>query len=207
MHFAKTRPISNQFSNKKGAIAKPERPKKHPIWAAHPRTHLSTKYPPGVEMVLTWPVESSANSDANHAEFVVHHIFPLANPPHSACRYLMSSFNKFKVRWVLPSLNRIIKVYLVCSSCTYMQRLNIKQNIKRVNGTIFVERINLNERRTFYWKSTLPIFRYICGYSDSLLFLFLCFLDIRFKAWSKNRRNEIGFKMIILIITLHLNLG
>ena len=36
----------NQFSNKKGAIAKPESPKKHPIWAAHPRTHLSTKYPP-----------------------------------------------------------------------------------------------------------------------------------------------------------------
>ena len=36
----------NQFSNKKGAIGKPERPKKHPIWAAHPRTHLSTKYPP-----------------------------------------------------------------------------------------------------------------------------------------------------------------
>ena len=35
----------NQFSNKKGAIGKPERPKKHPIWAAHPRTHLSTKYP------------------------------------------------------------------------------------------------------------------------------------------------------------------
>ena len=35
----------NQFSNKKGAIAKPESPKKHPIWAAHPRTHLSTKYP------------------------------------------------------------------------------------------------------------------------------------------------------------------
>ena len=38
----------NQFSNKKGAIGKPERPKRHPIWAAHPRTHLSTKYPPGV---------------------------------------------------------------------------------------------------------------------------------------------------------------
>ena len=36
----------NQFSNKKGAIAKPESPKKHPIWAAHPHTHLSTKYPP-----------------------------------------------------------------------------------------------------------------------------------------------------------------
>ena len=36
----------NQFSNKKGAIGKRERPKKHPIWAAHPRTHLSTKYPP-----------------------------------------------------------------------------------------------------------------------------------------------------------------
>ena len=36
----------NQFSNKKGAIAKLERPKKHPIWAAHPRTHLSIKYPP-----------------------------------------------------------------------------------------------------------------------------------------------------------------
>ena len=37
----------NQFSNKKGAIGKPERPKKHPIWSAHPRIHLSTKYPPG----------------------------------------------------------------------------------------------------------------------------------------------------------------
>ena len=36
----------NQFSNKQGAIGKPERPKKYPIWAAHPRTHLSTKYPP-----------------------------------------------------------------------------------------------------------------------------------------------------------------
>ena len=36
----------NQFSNKKGAIAKPESSKKHLIWAAHPRTHLSTKYPP-----------------------------------------------------------------------------------------------------------------------------------------------------------------
>ena len=36
----------NQFSNKKGAIGKPERPKKHPIWAADPRTHLSTKFPP-----------------------------------------------------------------------------------------------------------------------------------------------------------------
>ena len=29
----------NQFSNKKGATGKPERPKRHPIWAAHPRTH------------------------------------------------------------------------------------------------------------------------------------------------------------------------
>ena len=38
----------NQFSNKKGAIGKPEWPKKHPIWAAHPRTHLSTKYPPRI---------------------------------------------------------------------------------------------------------------------------------------------------------------
>ena len=37
----------NQFSNKKGAIGKSGRPKKHPIWAAHPRTNLSTKYPPG----------------------------------------------------------------------------------------------------------------------------------------------------------------
>ena len=46
----------NQFSNKKGAIAKPESPKKHPIWAAHPRTHLSTKYPPGVE---SWGTEKS----------------------------------------------------------------------------------------------------------------------------------------------------
>ena len=38
----------NQFSNKKGAIAKPESPKKHPIWVAHPRTHLFTKYPLGL---------------------------------------------------------------------------------------------------------------------------------------------------------------
>ena len=44
----------NQFSNKKGAIGKPERPKKHPIWAAHPRTHLSTKYPPGYK-TIHWP--------------------------------------------------------------------------------------------------------------------------------------------------------
>ena len=36
----------NQFSNKKGAIGKPDWAKKHHIWAAHPRTHLSTKYPP-----------------------------------------------------------------------------------------------------------------------------------------------------------------
>ena len=35
----------NQFSTKKGAIGKPERPKN--LWAAHPRTHLSTKYPRG----------------------------------------------------------------------------------------------------------------------------------------------------------------
>ena len=34
------------LSTPPGAIAKPESPKKHPIWAAHPRTHLSTKYPP-----------------------------------------------------------------------------------------------------------------------------------------------------------------
>ena len=48
MHFEKKRDLYlNQFSNKKGAIDKPESPKKHPIWAAHPRTHLSTKYPPG----------------------------------------------------------------------------------------------------------------------------------------------------------------
>ena len=40
----------NQFSNKKGAIGKPERPNQHPIWAAHPRTHLSTKYPPGAQI-------------------------------------------------------------------------------------------------------------------------------------------------------------
>ena len=38
----------NQVSNKKGAIGKPDRPKKHPIWAAHRRIHLSTKYPPGI---------------------------------------------------------------------------------------------------------------------------------------------------------------
>ena len=36
----------NQFSNKKGTIGKPKRPKNHLIWAAHPRTYLSTKYPP-----------------------------------------------------------------------------------------------------------------------------------------------------------------
>ena len=46
MHFAKRDLYKNQFPNKKGAIAQPESPKKHPIWAAHPRTHLSTKYPP-----------------------------------------------------------------------------------------------------------------------------------------------------------------
>ena len=34
----------NQFSNKKRTIGKPARPKRHPIWVAHPRTHLSTKY-------------------------------------------------------------------------------------------------------------------------------------------------------------------
>ena len=37
----------NQFSNKKEATGKPERLKRHPIWAAHPGTHLSTKYLPG----------------------------------------------------------------------------------------------------------------------------------------------------------------
>ena len=36
----------NQFSNKKGATGKPERPERHSIWAAYLRTHLSTKYPP-----------------------------------------------------------------------------------------------------------------------------------------------------------------
>ena len=35
----------NQFSNKKGAIGKPERPKKHPIWAAHPRTTFPLSTP------------------------------------------------------------------------------------------------------------------------------------------------------------------
>ena len=30
------------------AIGKPERPKRHHIWAAHPHTNLSTKYPPPV---------------------------------------------------------------------------------------------------------------------------------------------------------------
>ena len=43
MYFAKLQPISKPISNQKGAIGKP---KKHTIWAAHPRTHLSTKYPP-----------------------------------------------------------------------------------------------------------------------------------------------------------------
>ena len=39
-------PISEPiFKNKKGG--KPDRLKKHPIWAAHPHTHLSTKYPRG----------------------------------------------------------------------------------------------------------------------------------------------------------------
>ena len=42
----------NQFSNKKGAIGKPERPKKHPIWAAHLHTHLFTKYPPPPDSAL-----------------------------------------------------------------------------------------------------------------------------------------------------------
>ena len=53
----------NQFSNKKGVIGKPERPKKHPIWAAHPRTHLSTKYPPGSQLVLLSIVISCNNVD------------------------------------------------------------------------------------------------------------------------------------------------
>ena len=44
--FCKKRELYlNQFSNKEGAIGKPERPKRHPIWAANPPTHLSTKYP------------------------------------------------------------------------------------------------------------------------------------------------------------------
>ena len=51
MHFAKT--DLYLIFNKKGAIAKPERPKKHPIWAAHPRTHPSTKYPPGHDQNIT----------------------------------------------------------------------------------------------------------------------------------------------------------
>ena len=56
----------NQFSNKKGAIAKPESPKKHPIWAAHPRTHLSTKYPPPPRGAKTpnehhWPSTGSTH--------------------------------------------------------------------------------------------------------------------------------------------------
>ena len=43
-HFAKMRPTPKPiFKLKKGAIRKPERPKRHRIWAAHPRTHLSTK--------------------------------------------------------------------------------------------------------------------------------------------------------------------
>ena len=43
--FPKHELYLNQFSNKKGAICKPERPKRPPIWAVHPHTHLSTKYP------------------------------------------------------------------------------------------------------------------------------------------------------------------
>ena len=58
--FCKNATYLNQFSNKTGAIGKPERPKKHPIWAAHPRTHLSTKYPPGDahqrETITKWPI-------------------------------------------------------------------------------------------------------------------------------------------------------
>ena len=46
VYFAKTQPISKPIFKQKGAIGKPERPKKHPIWAADPRAHLSTKYPP-----------------------------------------------------------------------------------------------------------------------------------------------------------------
>ena len=42
-----TRDLYLNQLKKKGAIGKPERPKKHPIWAAHPRSHLSTKYPRG----------------------------------------------------------------------------------------------------------------------------------------------------------------
>ena len=45
-HFAKTRLYLNQFSNKKGATGNPRGQKRQPIGTAHPRTHLSTKYPP-----------------------------------------------------------------------------------------------------------------------------------------------------------------
>ena len=56
----------NQFSNKKGAIGKPEQPKKHPIWAAHPCTHLSTKYPPPGGSGPIWvPLKSKACTGVN----------------------------------------------------------------------------------------------------------------------------------------------
>ena len=38
-------PISKPISNKEGFIGKPGMPKRHPIRAAPPCTHLSTKYP------------------------------------------------------------------------------------------------------------------------------------------------------------------
>ena len=53
--------ILTNFQIKKGAIAKPESPKKHPIWAAHPRTHLSTKYPPRGKVSL-WYVPLLINA-------------------------------------------------------------------------------------------------------------------------------------------------
>ena len=46
-----------QFSNKKGTIGKPERPKRHPLWAAHSRTSLSTKYPQAIGRIDKGTIE------------------------------------------------------------------------------------------------------------------------------------------------------
>ena len=71
--------LINQFSNKKGAIGKPERPKKHPIWAPHPRTHLSTKYPPpGLYIINLWYASAIYNHDQVHTVF--HHTHTTPTP-------------------------------------------------------------------------------------------------------------------------------
>ena len=61
----------NQFSNKKGAIDKPESPKKHPIWAAHPHIHLSTKYPPGNNMFFHKTINDNFQEKEENV-FLVH---------------------------------------------------------------------------------------------------------------------------------------